>query len=181
MHLCQQCPCRVQGVANSATLLSVNLKTWTKGVREKACARNHSYNVNREYNTFADIIQHSTLTSRFHDTQTLQYKANLTIDKIQFMKLIKVQSIPLGVSFWHSAGCALGGVRQGLIRMLPALHAAMRYLALSTCLVFFVQCVCVIELSVLPQAPRQRLQRLPRRWERTPRCLCIRCSIQPAA
>ena len=38
--------------------------------------------------------------------------------------------------------------------------------------------VCVIKLTVLPPAPRQRLQRLPRRWERTPRC---RCSIQPAA
>jgi len=39
------------------------------------------------------------LTSRFHDTQTLQYTVNLTIDKIQTMKLINVQSIPLGVSF----------------------------------------------------------------------------------
>ena len=68
-------------------------------MREKACARNHSYNVNREHNTFADIIQHSTLTSRFHDTQTLQYTVNLTIDKIQSKKLINVQSIPLGVSF----------------------------------------------------------------------------------
>jgi len=99
MQLYQHCPCRVQGAANSTTLLSVNLKTWTQCVREKVCARNHSYNVNREHNTFADIIQHSTLTSRFHDTQTLQYTVNLTIDKIQSMKLIKVQPIPLGVSF----------------------------------------------------------------------------------
>jgi len=52
-----------------------------------------------------------------------------------------------------------GGVGQGLSRMLPALHAAMRCLALSACLVFFVRCVCVIKLSVLPPAPRQRLQR----------------------
>jgi len=66
---------------------------------EKACARNHSYTVNREHITFADIIQHSTLTSRFHDTQTLQYTVNLTIDKVQSMKLIKVQPIALGVSF----------------------------------------------------------------------------------
>jgi len=66
---------------------------------QKACARNHSYTVNREHITFADIIQHSTLTSRFHDTQTLEYTVNLTIDKIQSMKLIKVQPIPLGVSF----------------------------------------------------------------------------------
>ena len=99
MHLRQHCPCRVQGAVNSTTLLSVNLKTWTQCVREKACARNHSYNVNREHKTYADIIQHSTLTSRFHDTQTLQYTVNLTIDKIQSIKLIKLQSIPLGVSF----------------------------------------------------------------------------------
>jgi len=79
--------------------MSVKLKTWTQCVREKACARNHSYNVNREHNTFADIIQHLTRTLRFHDTQTLQYTVNLTIDKIQSMKLIKVQSIPLGVTF----------------------------------------------------------------------------------
>jgi len=74
-----------------------------------------------------------------------------------------------------------GGVRQGLARMLPALHAAMRCLALSACLVFFVRCVCVIKLSVLSPAPQRRLQRLPRRWERTPQCRCIRCSIQPTA
>ena len=53
-----------------------------------------------------------------------------------------------------------GGVRQGLARMLPALHAAMLCLALSVCLVFFVRCVCVIELSALPPAPRRCLQRL---------------------
>jgi len=61
-----------------------------------------------------------------------------------------------------------GGVRQGLARMLPALHAAMRCLALSTCLGFFVRCVCVIKLNVLPPAPRRRLQRLPRRWNARP-------------
>ena len=43
-----------------------------------------------------------------------------------------------------------GGVWQGLARMLPALHAVMRCLALSACLVFFVRCVCV----VLPPVPR---------------------------
>ena len=48
-----------------------------------------------------------------------------------------------------------------LTMMLPTLHAAMRCLVLSACLVFFVRCVCVIELSVLPLAPRRRLQRLP--------------------
>ena len=74
-----------------------------------------------------------------------------------------------------------GGVRQELARMLPALHAAMRCLALSACLVFLIWCVCVIEPSVLSPAPRRRLQRLPQRWECTPRCRCIRCSIQPAA
>ena len=88
-----------QGAVNSTTLLSVNLKTWTQCVQEKACARNHSYNVNREHNTSTDIIQHSTLMSRFHETQTLQYTVNFTIDKTQSMKLIKVQSIALGVSF----------------------------------------------------------------------------------
>jgi len=97
MHLCQHCPCRVQGAAHSTTLLS--FKTWTQCVREKVCARNHSYTVNREHITFADIIQHSTLTSRVHVTQTLQYTVNLTTDKIQSMILIKVQPIPLGVSF----------------------------------------------------------------------------------
>jgi len=103
MHLCRHCPCRVQGVANSTILLSVNLKTWTRCVREKACARNHSCNVSREHNTFADIIQHSTLTSHFHDTQTLQYTVNLTIENTQCMKLIKVQPIPVEVSFSQSS------------------------------------------------------------------------------
>jgi len=100
MHLWQYCPRRVQNLRIVPPwLLSVYLKTWTQCVREKACARHHSYNVNREHNTFADIIQHSTLTSRFHDTQSLPYTVNLTIDKVQSIKLIKVQPIPLGVSF----------------------------------------------------------------------------------
>ena len=34
--------------------------------------------------------------------------------------------------------------------MLLTLHAATWFLALSACLVFFVQCVCVIEFSVMP-------------------------------
>jgi len=89
---------------HTVTTVSVNLKTWTQCVKEKACARNHSCNINREHNTFADIIQHSTLTSRFHDTQTFQYTTNLTIEKIQSMKLLKVQPIPLsGVSFSQSS------------------------------------------------------------------------------
>jgi len=78
----------VQGAAHGAILPSV--KIWTPCVREKACAHNHSYTVNREHITFADIIQHSTPTPRFHDTTILQYTVNLTIDTIQSMKLIKV-------------------------------------------------------------------------------------------
>jgi len=49
--------------------------------------------------------------------------------------------------------------------MLLTLHAATRFLALSACLVFFVQCVCVIEFSVLPPAP---LRHLPRRGNARP-------------
>jgi len=44
-----------------------------------------------------------------------------------------------------------GSVRQGLACILLALHTATQCLALSACLVCFVWCVCVIELSVLPQ------------------------------
>jgi len=88
MHLYQHCPCQVQGAAHKTTIPSI--KTLTQCVREKACGRNHSYTVNREHITFEDIIQHSTLTSRFHDTQTLQYTVNFTVDTIQSIKLIKV-------------------------------------------------------------------------------------------
>jgi len=61
------------------------------------------------------------------------------------------------------------------------LLAATRCLALSACFVLFVWCVCVIAVSVLPTAPLRRLQRLPRRWERTPWCRCIRWSMKLAA
>jgi len=53
--------------------------------------------------------------------------------------------------------------------------------ALDTVTVFFVQYVCVLEVSVLPPAPLRRQQRMPRRWDRTPRCRCMRWSMQPAA
>ena len=50
-----------------------------------------------------------------------------------------------------------GGIRRGLTRMLLALHAATRCLALSACLVFLVQRAGVIKLSVSPPAPRKHL------------------------
>jgi len=65
--------------------------------------------------------------------------------------------------------------------MLLALHAATRGLALCACLVFFVQCVCVLEVSVLPPAPLRRRQRMPLRRDRTPRCRYMRWSMQQAA
>jgi len=52
-------------------------------------------------------------------------------------------------------------IRLGLVRMLLALHATTRCLAFGACLVFFVQVVCVVEFSVMSQAPQWRLQRLP--------------------
>ena len=85
----------------------------------------------------------------------------------------------------HTAGARVvhgkWGVRRGLARMMLALRAALRCLALSVCLVLVVWYVCVITASVLPTAPLRRLQRLPRRWERTPWCRCIRWSMQLAA
>jgi len=65
--------------------------------------------------------------------------------------------------------------------MMPALIAATRCPVLSVCFVLFVWCVCVIAVSVLSTAPLRRLQRLPRRWERTPWCRCIRWKMQLAA
>jgi len=85
----------------------------------------------------------------------------------------------------HTVGAAAvyrtWGVRRGLVRMMSALLAATRCLALSACFVLFVWCVCVIIVSVLSTAPLRRLQRLLRRWERTPWCRCIRWSMQLAA
>ena len=86
--------CCEQYHTNVSQLKNLDTVRAGEGVRAQSL-----YTVNREHITFADIIQHSTLTSRFHDTQTLQYTVNLTIDKIQSKKLINVQSIPLGVSF----------------------------------------------------------------------------------
>jgi len=103
MHLCQHCPCRVQDDANSTTVTTVSQLENLDTVRAGECVRAQSlYNVNREHNTFADIIQHLTLTLQFHNKQTLQYTVNLTIDKVQSIKMIKVQPIPLGVSFSKS-------------------------------------------------------------------------------
>ena len=72
----------------------------------------------------------------------------------------------------HTAGARAvhgkWGVRRRLARMMLALLAATRCLALSACSVLFVWCVCVIAVSVLSTAPLRRLRRLPRRWERTP-------------
>jgi len=76
--------------------------------RARALTHDDDHTVNREHITFTDIIQYSTLTSRFHDTQTLQYTVNLTIDKIQSMKLIKVQPIPLVMSFSKDQNSKLG-------------------------------------------------------------------------
>jgi len=47
------------------------------------------------------------------------------------------------------------GVRRGLARMMPALLAATRCLALSACFVLFVWCVCVITVSVLSMTALQ--------------------------
>ena len=61
------------------------------------------------------LLQTSSDIQRLHHdftAQTLQYTVNLTIDKIQSMKLIKVQPIPVGVSLLEHLFCHVSVKKQ---------------------------------------------------------------------